>query len=62
MSRANAGKKKRILVTGGNGTLGYNVIARLTRNDKYSIVAPVRDLQARVVLNSVTRSNSSGMS
>jgi nucleoside-diphosphate-sugar epimerase len=49
MSRTNAGKKKRILVTGGSGTLGYNVIARLTRNHSYSIVAPVRDLQARVV-------------
>jgi UDP-glucose 4-epimerase len=42
--------KKRILVTGGNGTLGYNIIAKLVGDGRYQVVAPIRDLKTRVVV------------
>lgn len=41
--------RKRILVTGGNGTLGYNILRRLSVETRYQVVAPVRDLQSRSV-------------
>lgn len=49
MAGTKARKEKRILVTGGNGTLGYNILSRLAGNKDYKVVAPVRNLQSRVV-------------
>ncbi|MDP9039440.1 MAG: NAD(P)-dependent oxidoreductase [Acidobacteriota bacterium] len=40
---------QRILVTGGSGTLGYNIIARLVRDDRYDVIAPVRSMDSGVV-------------
>ncbi len=35
---------RRILLTGGNGTLGYNILRRLAQDGRYHIVAPVRKI------------------
>lgn len=35
---------RRILLTGGNGTLGYNILRRLAQDGRYRIVAPVRKI------------------
>ena len=35
---------QRILLTGGNGTLGYNILRRLAQDGRYHIVAPVRKI------------------
>ena len=34
--------RKRVLVTGGSGTLGYNILKQLAAADQYTIIAPVR--------------------
>jgi nucleoside-diphosphate-sugar epimerase len=34
--------RRRVLVTGGNGTLGYNILRRLALDERYHVVAPVR--------------------
>jgi UDP-glucose 4-epimerase len=44
------GTKKRILVTGGTGTLGFNIILKLAEDPRYQVIAPVRSLQTRAVL------------
>ncbi len=33
---------KRILVTGGSGTLGWNILQQLAQDERYAVVAPVR--------------------
>ena len=38
--------KKRVLVTGGSGTLGYNILKQLAAREDYSIIAPVRTRHA----------------
>jgi UDP-glucose 4-epimerase len=38
--------KKKILVTGGSGTLGLNILQQLARDDRYDVVAPVRQIHA----------------
>lgn len=40
---------RRILVTGGSGTLGYNIISRLVAEPRYRVIAPVRNLDSPVV-------------
>lgn len=47
--RADVSRRQRILVTGGSGTLGYNIIGRLTTDDRYDVIAPVRAMNSRVV-------------
>jgi len=37
---------KRVLVTGGTGTLGYNILRLLADDMRYQVVAPVRNLQS----------------
>jgi len=38
--------KKSLWITGGNGTLGYNILRRLARTGRFRIHAPVRNLNA----------------
>jgi nucleoside-diphosphate-sugar epimerase len=38
--------RRRILVTGGSGTLGYNVLRQLADDPSYSVVAPVRNIRS----------------
>jgi len=38
----NSGIVRRILVTGGTGTLGYNILRRLAQDGRYHVIAPVR--------------------
>ncbi|WP_420240108.1 NAD-dependent epimerase/dehydratase family protein (plasmid) [Telmatobacter bradus] len=40
---------KKILLTGGSGTLGYNILRRLADDPRYSVAAPVRDIHSSVV-------------
>jgi UDP-glucose 4-epimerase len=42
------GSRQKILVTGGTGTLGYNILLRLARDERYQVVAPVRNIKAIV--------------
>lgn len=37
--------RKRILITGGSGTLGCNILRRLADDDRYLVVAPIRNIQ-----------------
>ena len=46
---ADAPRRQRILVTGGSGTLGYNIIGRLAKDERYDVIAPVRGMDSRVV-------------
>lgn len=41
--------KKKILVTGGSGTLGYNILKRLSSDERYQVIAPVRNIKGDVV-------------
>ncbi len=41
-------QRKRILVTGGSGTLGFNVLRRLAATGSYDIVAPLRTRHAKL--------------
>jgi nucleoside-diphosphate-sugar epimerase len=41
--------RKRILITGGSGTLGHNVLKRLADDERYQVVAPVRNIRSPVV-------------
>ena len=34
--------RKRMLVTGGSGTHGYNILKQLAAQDRYTIIAPIR--------------------
>lgn len=43
------GGPTRLLLTGGNGTLGYNILRRLASEPRYQVVAPVRDLGSSAV-------------
>ena len=40
---------QRILLTGGNGTLGYNILKQLANDERYQVVAPLRNIQSPVV-------------
>lgn len=40
---------RRILVTGGSGTLGYNIVHRLAADSRYKVIVPVRNLDSSVV-------------
>jgi nucleoside-diphosphate-sugar epimerase len=40
------GSRQKILVTGGTGTLGYNILLRLARDERYQVIAPVRNIKA----------------
>lgn len=40
---------KRILLTGASGTLGYNILRRLANDPRYSVAAPVRDINSTVI-------------
>jgi len=42
MTTPNDAPRKRILVTGGSGTLGYNILRQLVATNLYKIIAPVR--------------------
>jgi nucleoside-diphosphate-sugar epimerase len=46
--RSQAGRAK-IWVTGGNGTLGYNILFRLARTGRFHIHAPVRNLNTALI-------------
>jgi nucleoside-diphosphate-sugar epimerase len=37
-------RRRRILVTGGTGTLGYNILAQLAGVPDYTVIAPVRNM------------------
>lgn len=37
--------RRRILVTGGTGTLGYNILTQLAGIPNYTVIAPVRNIQ-----------------
>jgi len=46
----NADKKgKKILLTGGSGTLGYNILRQLANDPRYCVAAPMRDIHSPVV-------------
>ncbi len=45
---AGRSERKRILVTGGSGTLGFNVLRRLADAGRYDIVAPLRTRHAKL--------------
>jgi nucleoside-diphosphate-sugar epimerase len=38
-------RHRRILITGGTGTLGYNILSQLASIPGYTVIAPVRNLQ-----------------
>jgi nucleoside-diphosphate-sugar epimerase len=38
--------RKNVLVTGGNGTLGYNILKQLAGDERYQVVAPVRNINS----------------
>jgi nucleoside-diphosphate-sugar epimerase len=40
------GSRQKILVTGGTGTLGYNILLRLAHDERYQVIAPVRNIKA----------------
>lgn len=46
-----AGGPTRVLLTGGNGTLGCNILRRLASEPRYHVVAPVRNLDSSAVHN-----------
>jgi len=45
----NLSTRTKVLVTGGNGTLGCNILKLLAADDQYQVVAPVRDLLAPAI-------------
>jgi nucleoside-diphosphate-sugar epimerase len=38
-------RRRRVLVTGGTGTLGYNILTQLAGIPDYTVIAPVRNMQ-----------------
>lgn len=38
-------ERRRVLVTGGSGTLGYNILTRLASDGRFEVVAPLRNLR-----------------
>ncbi|ADV82677.1 NAD-dependent epimerase/dehydratase family protein [Terriglobus saanensis] len=42
MTRDAKAKRKRVLVTGGSGTLGYNILRQLAATGRFNIIAPLR--------------------
>jgi nucleoside-diphosphate-sugar epimerase len=45
-SAVSAEGRTRVLLTGGNGTLGYNILRRLASEERFYVVAPVRNLDS----------------
>ena len=41
--------RQKILITGGTGTLGYNILKQLARDERYHVVALVRDIKSNAV-------------
>src|SRR5207247_11369389 len=41
--------RQKILITGGSGTLGYNILRRLAADERYHVVAPVRNIKSLAV-------------
>ena len=37
-------RRRRILVTGGTGTLGYNILSQLAGVADYTVIAPIRNM------------------
>lgn len=42
-------EKKRVLVTGASGTLGFNILRDLVKAENYTIIAPVRSRQSKLL-------------
>ncbi len=38
--------RPKILLTGGSGTLGYNILRQLANDGRYQVVAPLRDIRS----------------
>ena len=49
IERTGVPRRERVLVTGGSGTLGYNIISRLIDDQRYDVIAPVRSMDSAVV-------------
>jgi nucleoside-diphosphate-sugar epimerase len=49
MGRQSQAEKAQIWVTGGNGTLGFNILFRLARAGRFRIHAPVRNLNTGLI-------------
>jgi UDP-glucose 4-epimerase len=43
------GARQKIFLTGGSGTLGYNILKLLANDKRYQVVASVRNIQSAVV-------------
>ena len=41
--------RTRVLVTGGSGTLGYNILKQLANDERYQLVAPLRDTDSEAI-------------
>ena len=41
--------RQRILLTGGSGTLGYNILKQLASDGRYQVVAPLRDVRSSAI-------------
>jgi UDP-glucose 4-epimerase len=41
--------RHKVLITGGSGTLGYNILKLLADDERYQVVAPLRNLQSEMV-------------
>ncbi len=46
---ADDGVRQKILVTGGSGTLGFNILKRLAADEQYQVVAPLGNTQSGAV-------------
>lgn len=46
---ADGGGRQKILVTGGSGTLGFNILKRVAADERYQVVAPLRNMQSGAV-------------
>ena len=49
MDNAHHADRQKILITGGSGTLGYNILKRLANDERYHVVAPVRNINSDAV-------------
>jgi nucleoside-diphosphate-sugar epimerase len=49
MAQRSQAERAKIWVTGGNGTLGYNILRHLARTGRFHIHAPVRNLNTALV-------------
>lgn len=43
------GVRRKVLITGGSGTLGYNILKKLADDERYQVVAPVRNIQSAAI-------------